>query len=119
VGFVLCGGAALLDLVGVDDAATDGPPGATADPEASDDPPWVPPVPVALGCVEVHAANAYPQIASSTGTAHRRYIAMSFHSPRGGANRASIDTNCNLPTAEAASEQDHVYNTYLPDLVRV
>ena len=81
MGFVVCGGAALLDLVGVDDAATDDPPWATADPEATDDGPWVPPVPVALWCVELHAANAYPQIASSTGTAHRRYIAMSSTPP--------------------------------------
>src|SRR4029078_1113289 len=35
------------------------------------------------------------------------------------ANGAGINKNCNLPMAEAASERDHVYNKYLPALVRV
>jgi len=107
LGLVVCGGFEPLDIVG-------------ADEDAIDEFPWVADVPVALWWVELHPANVAPHIANaSAGTARRHHTAMSSTPPRRDANGAGINKNCNLPMAEAASERDHVYNTYLPDLVRV
>src|SRR6185312_12432644 len=69
LGFVVRGGFEPLDIVGADEDAIDAFP-------------WVADVPVALWWVELHPANAAPQVANtSAGKARRHHTAMSSTPP--------------------------------------